>query len=47
MNLRKNEALKMQVETLQGIDYLLIETGGFNAKGGQDCKSLWMAMKRQ
>jgi hypothetical protein len=27
-------------------DHLLIETGEFNTKGGPDCKSPWMVMKR-
>lgn len=27
-------------------DYLLIETGGFNTKGGSAWKSPWMIMKR-
>ena len=46
MNLRKNEALKMRVEPVKGIEYLFIETGGFQTKNGMDWKSPLFVLKR-
>ncbi len=46
MDLRKNEALAMRVESRQGSDYLFIESGGFQTKNGNSWKSPWFVLKR-
>jgi len=46
MDLRKNEALAMRMEKLNGTDYLFIEVGGFQTKNGNAWKSPWFVMKR-
>ena len=46
LNLRKNEALKMTLKTIKGVDYLFIETGGFHPKHGPDWKAPLHVMKR-
>lgn len=46
MDLRKNQALEMTPKTIDGSDYLFIETGGFNAKNGPDWKPSLYVMKR-
>jgi hypothetical protein len=47
MDLKGNQALKMEIRTINGSDYLLIETGGFNAKHPAGWKSAWYVMKRK
>jgi hypothetical protein len=46
MNLRRNEALKMDLQTLDGTEYLFIQAGGFQTKNGSQWKSPWFVMKR-
>lgn len=46
MDLGSNQALQMQVKTIDGKDYLFIEQGGFNAKLGMDWKPNWEVMTR-
>lgn len=46
MNLRRNEALEMRLETLDGTEYLFIEVGGFESRRGMEWKAPWMVMKR-
>ena len=46
MNLRKNEALKMKAQNLNGTEYLFIESGGFQTKLGKQWKSPWFVLKR-
>lgn len=46
MNLRKNEALKMNVQSLNGTEYLFIQAGGFQTKNGNQWKSPWFVLKR-
>ena len=46
MDLRKNEALQMRIESLNGTDYLFIECGGFQTKNGNTWKSPWFVLKR-
>jgi len=47
MNLRKNEALTMRIETLNETEFLFIHSGGFETKKGNTWKSPWFVMKRQ
>ena len=47
LNLHKNEALKMTVKQIEGIDYLFIESGGFSSKAGSAWKSPLYVMKRK
>jgi hypothetical protein len=46
MDLRKNESLTMRIESLNGTDYLFIETGGFQTKNGNTWKCPWFVLKR-
>lgn len=46
MDLRKNEALQMRIECLNGTDYLFIEAGGFQTKNGNTWKSPFFVLKR-
>ena len=46
LDLRKNEAVKMTPRTIDGTDYLFIETGGFHTKHGPVWKSPLYVMKR-
>ena len=46
LDLRKNEALKMAPRTINGMEYLFIEAGGFNTKNGPDWKAPLYVMKR-
>ena len=46
MNLNKYEALKMQVKKVVGVEYLFVESGGFNSRNKADGKSPWIVMKR-
>jgi hypothetical protein len=45
MNLRKNEALKLRIETVDRSEYLFTETGGFPTKFDSQWKSPWFIMK--
>lgn len=47
MDLHKNEALQMRVESVGGTDYLFIEAGGFQTKSGNTWKCPWFVLKRQ
>lgn len=47
MDLRTNQALKMTPKTIEGKEYLFIESGGFNAKHGPDWKSPLYVMTRK
>lgn len=46
MSLAQFEALKMKPKQIDGVDYLFIESGGFNAKAGQGWKTPLFVMKR-
>jgi len=46
MDLRKNRALKMTPKTIDGMEYLFIEVGGFDQKHGPDWQSPLYVMKR-
>jgi hypothetical protein len=46
MDLRKNQALKMEIGKHDGTEYLFIEAGGFNTKHGDQWKSPWFILKR-
>ena len=46
MDLSRYEALKMQVKTLDGIEYLFIEAGGFSQRHKPDWKTSWYVLKR-
>lgn len=46
MDLRANQALKMQLEKIDGTDYLFIESGGFHPKHGMSWQSPWIVMTR-
>ena len=46
MDLKTNEALQMQVKSIDGTDYLFIETGGFDTKHGMDWKPQWEVLVR-
>ncbi len=45
MDLNGNQALKMTAKTIDGAEYLFIESGGFNAKHGPEWKSPVYVMK--
>lgn len=46
LHLNTNQALKMIDKTIDGVDYLFIESGGFNAKSGPNWKPSLIVMKR-
>ncbi len=46
LNLHKNEALEMTPKTIQGMDYLFIEKGGFHPRQGPDWKPPLYVLKR-
>ena len=46
LDLRKNEALRVAPRTINSMDYLFIEAGGFNTNNGPDWKTPLLAMKR-
>ncbi|MBT8045357.1 MAG: hypothetical protein KJO79_10440 [Verrucomicrobiae bacterium] len=46
LNLRSNDALKITPKTIDGVDYLFIEAGGFHPKHGPDWKAPLLVMKR-
>jgi len=46
LDLRKNEALKTTHKTIDGIEYLFIEAGGFHTKHGPDWTAPRYVMKR-
>jgi hypothetical protein len=46
MDLTRYEALKMQVSTIAGQEYLFIEAGGFNTRNPVGWQSSWYVMKR-
>jgi hypothetical protein len=46
MNLRRNQAMKMRIETIGNTDYLFIEAGGFETRHGDQWKSPWFVLKR-
>ena len=47
MDLGRYQALKMVVKSIDGADYLFIETGGFSKKRRAGWQSTWQVMKRQ
>ena len=47
MDLNGNQALKMTPKTIDGTQYLFVESGGFNAKHGPEWQSPLYVMKRQ
>ncbi|MBI1337750.1 MAG: hypothetical protein GC164_12420 [Phycisphaera sp.] len=47
LNLKANQALAMRIQNIAGVDYLLVEQGGFNAKNGPDWKSPLIVMARR
>jgi hypothetical protein len=47
MNLRQNEALQITPKTVDGTQYLFIETGGFNQRNGPEWKSPLVVMTRK
>jgi len=47
MDLNRNQALKMSAKTIDGAEYLFVEAGGFNTKGGPEWKSPLYVMKRK
>jgi hypothetical protein len=47
MDLLHNQALKMTLKTIDGTDYLFVESGGFHEKHGSEWKSTWHVMKRK
>ena len=46
MNLDKNEALTMRVETVDETEFLFIEAGGFDPRKGNTWKTSWFILKR-
>jgi hypothetical protein len=46
MHLNTNQALKMSVRTVDGVEYLFIEGGGFNTNNGPAWKSPMIVMKK-
>ncbi|PXA02952.1 hypothetical protein DDZ13_14285 [Coraliomargarita sinensis] len=46
LDLRKNEALRITPETINGMEYLFIEAGGFNTREGPDWTPPLFVMKR-
>ena len=46
MHLSSNQALKMTMKAIDGAEYLFIEAGGFNAKGGPTWKAPLVVFKR-
>jgi len=46
LDLRKNEALRMAPRTIEGMDYLFLEAGGFHTKHGPDWESPLLVLKR-
>jgi hypothetical protein len=46
LDLRKNEALKMTPKTIDGMEYLFIEAGGFHTNKGPDWEAPLYVMKR-
>jgi hypothetical protein len=47
MHLNTNQALKMDVRTIDGAEYLFIEAGGFATANGPSWKCPWIVMKRE
>ena len=47
MDLNGNQALKMSTRTIDGAEYLFVESGGFNAKHGPEWRSPLYVMKRK
>ena len=47
MNLKKYEAVKMQVKKIDSEEYLFVEAGGFNNRHPAEWKSPWFVLKRQ
>ncbi len=47
MDLNSSQALRITTKKMNGEDVLLIENGGFNAKGGADWKSPLLMLKRK
>lgn len=46
MDLDKYQALKMQIEKIDGKEYLFVESGGFNTRNPEDWQSPYTVMKR-
>lgn len=46
MDLKRCQALAMTPQTLDNVDYLFVEMGGFDAKNGPDWKSPLLVLKR-
>jgi hypothetical protein len=46
LDLRKNEALRIAPRTIEGMEYLFIEAGGFHTRKGPDWKSPLLVLKR-
>jgi len=46
MNLHRNEALAMCIESHNGTEYLFVESGGFQTQNGNQWKSPWFVLKR-
>ncbi len=46
LNLGSNEALQMEVRTIEGVEYLFVEHGGFQTKHGPHWKSPQFVMQR-
>ena len=46
MDLENNVALKINPQTIAGIDYLFIEAGGFSPKNPAGWQTQWFVMKR-
>lgn len=47
MDLTKYEALRMQVKSIAGGEYLFIETGGFSNRNKPDWTSPWLVLQRK
>ncbi len=46
MDLTKYQALKMKFVTIEGLQYLMVETGGFSTRHKPGWKSRWFVMKK-
>jgi hypothetical protein len=47
MDLHHNQALKITIRTIDGTEYLFVESGGFNEQHGPQWKSPLHVMKRK
>ena len=47
MDLLHNQALQMSIKTIDGTDYLFVESGGFHPKHGPEWKSNLHVLKRK